>query len=86
MARPLRIDQAVGWYHLTSRGNERGPRLVLGRRECGLKLGALGELCGGLDYRTVRGAVKKAMTRLVKDRGFLKTYASARKKLLVAQT
>ena len=23
MARPLRIDQPGGWYHLTSRGNER---------------------------------------------------------------
>ena len=23
MARPLRVDYAGGWYHLTSRGNER---------------------------------------------------------------
>ena len=25
MARPLRIEQAGGWYHVTSRGNERKP-------------------------------------------------------------
>jgi REP-associated tyrosine transposase len=25
MARPLRLDQAGGWYHLTARGNERRP-------------------------------------------------------------
>jgi REP element-mobilizing transposase RayT len=25
MARPLRIEKAGGWYHVTSRGNERKP-------------------------------------------------------------
>jgi len=25
MARPLRIERAGGWYHVTSRGNERRP-------------------------------------------------------------
>ena len=25
MARPLRIEKAGGWYHITSRGNERKP-------------------------------------------------------------
>jgi len=25
MARPLRIEQAGGWYHLTARGDERQP-------------------------------------------------------------
>ena len=26
MARPLRMDMAGGWYHLTSRGNEKEQR------------------------------------------------------------
>ena len=55
--------------------------LLLGRRECGLKLGELGELCGGLDYRTVGSAVTNAITRLGKQREFQKAYASAQKQL-----
>ena len=50
--------------------------LLLGRREGGLKLGELGELCGGLDYRTVGGAIKKAMVRLGRDRVFQNAHAS----------
>jgi putative transposase len=55
--------------------------LLLGRRECGLKLGELGELCGGLDYRTVGSAVTKAIARVGKHREFQKAYASAQKQL-----
>ena len=58
--------------------------LLLGRREGGLKLGELGELCGGLDYRTVGGAIKKAMVRLGRDRVFQNAHASARKRLSIA--
>lgn len=55
--------------------------LLLGRRECGLKLAELGELCGGLDYRTVGSAVTKAIARVGKHREFQKAYASAQKQL-----
>ena len=58
--------------------------LLLGRREGGLKLGELGEVCGGLDYRTVGGAIKKAMVRLGRDRVFQNAHASARKRLSIA--
>ena len=56
--------------------------LLLGRRESGLKLGELGELCGGLDYRSVGGAIKKAMVRLGKDRVFHNVHDSVRKRLI----
>ena len=55
--------------------------LLLGRREGALKLGELGELCGGLDYRSVGGAIKKAMVRLGKDQVFQNAHESARKQL-----
>ena len=55
--------------------------LLLGRRECGLKLAELGELCGGLDYRTVGTAETKASARVRKHREFRKAYASAQKQL-----
>ena len=55
--------------------------LLMGRRECGLKLGELGELCGGLDYRTVGGAVKKAIARVERDRECQRAYASVQKAL-----
>ena len=55
--------------------------LLLGQRECGLKLGELGELCGGLDYRTVGGAVKKAIARVEGDRECQRAYASVQKAL-----
>ena len=57
--------------------------LLLGRRECGLKLAELGELCGGLDYRTVGTAVTKAIARVGKHREFHKAYTSAQKRLTV---
>ena len=41
--------------------------LMLGRLECGLKLGELGELCGGMDYRSVGTAVMKMRKRVRED-------------------
>ena len=59
--------------------------LLLGRREGGLKLGELGELCGGLDYRSVGGAIKKAMLRLGNDQMFQNAHESARKRLNIVE-
>ncbi len=55
--------------------------LLLGRREGGLKLGELGELCGGFDHRSVGGALKKAMVRLGKDQVFQSAHESEGKRL-----
>ena len=46
----------------------------LRRRDCGLKLGELGELSGGLDYPTAGEIMKKGMKRLARDSGFQSHY------------
>ena len=50
MARPLRIDQAGGWYHLTSRGNERG-RIFRDDRDRAHFQELLGELVARFRWR-----------------------------------
>ena len=55
--------------------------LWVGRRECGLKLGDLGRLGGGLDYRTAGSGVAKAMKCLESDREFMRNYKVVRKRL-----
>ena len=74
------------WEGFRDRLGDRGrdAALLLGRREGGLKLGELGELCRGLNYRTVGGAIQKAMARLARDRVFQNAHASARKRLSMA--
>lgn len=51
--------------------------------EGGLKLAELGEMCGGLDYRTVGIAVTKAIARVGKHREFQKADTSVQKRLTV---
>ena len=43
MARPIRIEQAGGWYHLTARGNERHP-IYRDNRDCQHFCELLGEM------------------------------------------
>ena len=50
MARPLRIDQPGGWYHLTSRGNERR-RIFRDTGDCEHFLELLGELVARFRWR-----------------------------------
>ena len=63
MGRPLRIERAGGWYHVTGRGNERKAifrdnrdrfRLIGllygGQRVCGRKLGELAAAAGMTEY------------------------------------
>ena len=46
-----------------------------------MKLGELGRLCGGLDYRTAGGGVAKAMKRLESDRELVRNYKAVRKRV-----
>jgi hypothetical protein len=86
MARPPRIIRAQAWYHVTARGIERKPifvsdrygdwgrdlALYLGQRRCGIKLKALGELVGGIDYGSVSGAIRRLEQRALHDKSIRK--------------
>jgi hypothetical protein len=83
MARPLRIERAGGWYHVTARGNERRPvyrddrdrrhfRGLLGEAVVRFRwrihaYALMGRLVGGLEYRTVGWAVKRMAQRCEQD-------------------
>ena len=79
------VEQVKGekWDRFRDRYGDwgRNVALLLGRRECGLKLGELGKLCGGLDYRTVGSAVRKAMNQLKEDRNLVRTYEFLRNRI-----
>lgn len=51
--------------------------LYLGRKRCGLKLKALGELAGGIDYVSVSGAVRRLEQRAEKEKFFRKLLHNA---------
>jgi REP element-mobilizing transposase RayT len=79
----VEAEKGEGWNAFRDRYGDwgRDVAMVLGRRECGMKLRELGELCGGLDYRSVGTAVakmgrvlersKEARTRYERIRGRL---------------
>lgn len=56
--------------------------LVLGKRECGLKLRELGELCGGIDYRTVGTAATKLLRSMDRDPKLRQRYERVRMRVL----
>lgn len=68
MARPLRVEQPGGRYHVTSRGNERKPIYRDGsdraRKRGRYSLRESGELAGGADYVAVGQAVRGFDRRL----------------------
>ena len=51
--------------------------LYLGRKRCWLKLKALGELAGGIDYVSVSGAVRRLEKRAEKEKFFRKLLNNA---------
>src|SRR6185503_17481076 len=51
--------------------------LYLGRKRCGMKLKALGELAGGIDYVSVSGAVRRLEKRAEKEKFFRKLLNNA---------
>ena len=51
--------------------------LYLGRKRCGLKLRALAELAGGIDYVSVSGAVRRLEQRAERDKFFKKLLNNA---------
>ena len=75
VARPLRIEKAGGWYHVTARGNDRRAiyrdrrdmALWLGQRLCGLKLAALAAEVGLRNYGVVSTNIKRYERRLASD-------------------
>jgi len=77
MARPVRVDVAGGWYHVTARGIERRAifadgrdrdlTLCLARRRSGLTLGELGREFGITEYKTVAAAITRFEVSLTKD-------------------
>ena len=65
MARPLRIEVAGGWYHVTARGNQR-QRLYTDRKDridFLELLEGLAERVGRLDYVSVAGAIRRFCAR-----------------------
>ena len=62
--------RGVQWEELKSRRGDWGRDLAwyYGRRECGLRLGQLGELSGGIDYGTVSAGLQRINRRLSNDR------------------
>ena len=65
-------ERGAAWVEFRDQYGDwgRDAALYLGRKRCGLKLRELGELVGGLDYRSVSWAVQQVVRRRVKDREF----------------
>lgn len=66
--------QGQRWEQFRDRHGDCGRDLVLylGRRRCGMKLRALGELAGGIDYVSVSGAIRRLEQRAQKEKSFRK--------------
>lgn len=71
------VEQAKGerWEVFRDRHGDwgRDVALYLGRQRAGLRLKALGELAGGLDYSSVQVAVRRMRQRLARDRQLRRT-------------
>ena len=76
------------WESFRERHNDWGRDLVLwlGRRHCGMKLKALGEVAGGLDYAAVSAAIKRMGARLKEDKDLARVLAKVEKRLLKVET
>ncbi len=69
VVRALEVERGEGWETFRDRYGDwgRDAALYLARRHCGLRLQELGRLAGGIDYRSVGGAVHQFAGRLRRD-------------------
>ena len=81
------VEQIKGepWARFRDRYGDWGRELVLylGRKQCGLRLKALGEAVGGVDYAAVSVGIKRFEQRLAKESGLQRLVQRANRMLNV---
>lgn len=78
MTRPLRINEAGGWYHVFNRGQDLVFWAV--RRYSGRTLKELGDFAGGVDYTAVANAIKRVDARAKSDKTLRRAMEHIRRK------
>lgn len=91
LSRAIKVVEAIRgeeWQNFRDQHGDWGRDLVLylGRKVCGMKLKALGEQVGGMDYAAVSGAVRRLEKRLSQDRHLKQIAKQAKDDLLIIET
>jgi len=91
LSRAIEVVEAIRgekWEDFKDRYGDWGRDLVLhlGQKVCGMKLKALGEEVGGMDYAAVSGAVRRLEKRLSQDRHLKQISKQAKDALLIIET